>query len=605
MPDELFKKIEVTSTAEIIAERFDDALDLMHRNALVYGGAIRDIVAGLPILGDLDIAAAGVIYSHTVSFFRMSSKWTEMRQGPAPTSPLSAGLIQRTTRTTARPKKKYPLPKLAVTTSPKLAVAKKQTNPYHTKSVSAVTTFETFDNAKVQIMLASSTDPTKGSVQSTFEIVKNVDIRCCGLALDSNGNVYEIVNGAYQDCIDRVLRINKVDDNLELEYLKDRIKKLKARGWTSKINISSIEARLKKKEQERKKARAERKKRQTKSQPYNQWLTVEKLGKDQFSRVILHREMVSKIGPFARVDSLVKNAGNIRGVGIHRSEPLRDGTWQVTVASAMGASSLCKELWKQIKIALSDEPTIKTKNSGIKAKSKGGWVEQGKLKSSIPAAYKVCTSNYKHKTREEGGEIHEGYTEVAENTPEDAPEMQYATVGVDINNAGEFANYGSADYFISDGETIMPADDMDDMSDVTHPEPADDMPDVTHSEETMPHPEPSVGDEHTHHLEAVIRGKSVHINTTNRDITPGENIIIDVSKVAEELLPEVLGELRNISDDLTFETAGRNTILASPGTKKKVRGGIIIPDDAPESRISDGLLRTVEKSKRLTRKKRR
>lgn len=578
MPDELFKKIEVTSATEIIAERFDDALDLMHKDALVYGGAIRDMVAGLPILGDLDIAAAGAIYSHTVSFFRMSSKWTEMRQGPALTSSLP-GLIQKTARPSvpAKAKKKYP--------SPKLTVTKKQTNPYHTKSISAVTTFETFDNAKVQIMLASSNDPTKGAVQSTFEIVKNVDIRCCGLALDSSGNVYEIVNGAYQDCIDRVLRINKVDDNLKLEYLKDRIKKLKARGWTSKINISSIKARLKKKEQEKKKAKAEWKKRQTKSQPYNQWLAVERSSKDQYSRVILHREMVSKIGTFGRVDSLVEKAGHIKGVGIHRSEPKNDGTWQVTVASTMGANSLCKELWKQIKISLSDKPTIKNKNSALKAKLKG------ELKSSIPSAYKADTSNYEHKIY---GAVHR---EAAERTPEDAPEMQYATVGVDVSNAPEFVVSSDGDYFISDGGAIMPAEAMPDMP---HPEES-----ITRPEESITHSEPPAADEHTHHLEAVVRENGIHINTTNRDVAPGESLTIDVSKVAEELLPEVLGELRNISDDLTFEAASRNTIRARPEIKKKVRGGIIIPDDAPEARVSDGLLRTVEKSKKIQWKKKK
>ncbi len=131
MSDELFRKVDVKSAAEIIAERFDDALDLMHNDALVYGGAIRDIAAGLPILGDLDIASAGQIHNHTIGFFRMSSKWTEMRQGPT--------FVPSHLAKKAAYKKPMPMPKkkYKAYASPKTVSPKPSTDRYSAKSISS------------------------------------------------------------------------------------------------------------------------------------------------------------------------------------------------------------------------------------------------------------------------------------------------------------------------------------------------------------------------------------------------------------------------------------------------------------------------------------
>ncbi len=50
-------KIEFSDAVELISEKFDNALELADKDALVYGGAVRDLVAGLPLKGDLDIVS--------------------------------------------------------------------------------------------------------------------------------------------------------------------------------------------------------------------------------------------------------------------------------------------------------------------------------------------------------------------------------------------------------------------------------------------------------------------------------------------------------------------------------------------------------------------
>lgn len=594
MPSDLFKKVEVVSPAEIIAERFDDALDLMHKDALVYGGAIRDMAAGLPILGDLDIAAAGIIYNHTVSFFRMSSKWTEMRQGPILSS-LMDGAIKKSGGPI--PSRKKAAPKLR-----QAPVKKSSTNPYSSKSITAVTTFETFDNAKVQVMMSSSNDPTKESTTSTIEIIKNVDIRCCGLALDSKGNVYEIVDGAYQDCIDRVLRINKVDDDLELEYLEDRIKKLKARGWTSKINISNIRTRLKKKEQEKKKAAAEWEKRRTKKQSYNEWMTIEKTDEDRYYNVTVHGKMVSKIGSYSRMEKLVSNAGHMRGVGIHRNEPLPSGGWRVMVASNTGAHSLCKELWKQIKLFISGKKTV------LNVKTSGRTRPERKK----PAKYKKYSA----------------YRDPGLRTPEDRmgetvkrPEVSVQYMDMDVEGPAddepeEVPTFATADYFMAGSDTVklstaVEADEATDyamfdgtVEAVGHDEATDYFmsDDTVEPNEIV---EPPEADEHTHHMQAVIRGHAIHIDSTNRDMAPGEPLTIDVSNVPGGMIAEVIEQLRNVSEDLVFQPINRNTIQATPRGQGATGwgAGIIIPENVADA--SNKLNKFKQKTRKTRWKKRR
>jgi len=202
-----FKKIDLPFAMDIIAERFDNILDLIHPNCFVYGGVLRDIVAGLPLEGDLDLVTSSRDYDYCIANISKSGKWRDVRD-----------LIKTITTTTK--------------------------NGYKgNKNISKISAFETFNNRRVEIMQAESQIP-ENNLTNSLNVVKSVDIRCCGIAMDIYGNAYEILKGAYQDCLDKVLRLNKLSTNSNIENLKNRIAKLERRGWTSKINIEKAEKTL-------------------------------------------------------------------------------------------------------------------------------------------------------------------------------------------------------------------------------------------------------------------------------------------------------------------------------------------------------------------------
>lgn len=211
------KKIDLPFASDLLTEKFDDILELIHPNAFVYGGALRDIAAGLPLEGDLDIVVSGKDYDYCISRITKSAKWRSYYSRYDP-------LMKQDEKTGYR----------------------------HSKIISNVSVFETFGNRKVELVRAKA-QFSKGYISASLEVVKAVDIKCCGLVMDIYGNAFEVVEGAHQDCLDRVLRLNKLDSGFNIENLKSRIAKLKDRGWTSKVNISKATKTLEKIEEAAKK----------------------------------------------------------------------------------------------------------------------------------------------------------------------------------------------------------------------------------------------------------------------------------------------------------------------------------------------------------------
>jgi hypothetical protein len=196
-----FKKIDLPFATDMIAEKFDDILELISPNAFVYGGALRDIVAGLTLEGDLDIVAAGKDYDLCIMNIGNSGKWRSKHK--------SVNTIIKNIR---------------------------QPTYASNKAINRVSTFETFGNRQVEIIEAKVPFP-ENYITAALEVIKTVDIRCCGIAMDRYGNVYEMLKGARQDCLDRVLKLNNLNSNSNIENLKNRIAKLEKRGWISRINI--------------------------------------------------------------------------------------------------------------------------------------------------------------------------------------------------------------------------------------------------------------------------------------------------------------------------------------------------------------------------------
>lgn len=138
---------------------------------------------------------------------------------------------------------------------PWITANKKKSNPYKNSNlnISDVTTFESVNGARAQIILTTGgTSPLHADqrINESISIAKKVDIICCGLVMNRDGKVFEVVKGAYNDCKDRVLNFNKSTmkaiEIANIENLARRVVKLENRGWKSNINVKDIANKQKK-----------------------------------------------------------------------------------------------------------------------------------------------------------------------------------------------------------------------------------------------------------------------------------------------------------------------------------------------------------------------
>jgi len=206
-----YRTIECPWVTDILQEKFDDAMSMLSEECVIYGGAVRDIFANLPISGDLDIAIPQKVFRGIDEKFRYSSRWMD-----------KVGQLSFRTRTDGG-----------------------SANPTTTKKIiSKVNTYHNNNGDTIQLIAPELNHPhgVQGVAMELFDIVLNVDIVCCGILSNIFGTVYEVLPGAIQDCKDKVLRFNneiKVTKT-SLKKLANRIAKLEKRGWTNKINISKI-----------------------------------------------------------------------------------------------------------------------------------------------------------------------------------------------------------------------------------------------------------------------------------------------------------------------------------------------------------------------------
>lgn len=210
---QLYKNFEIKEypwVIEHLEEKFDNALSLLDKKCVVYGGAIRDSLAGLPIKGDLDISMPRDWFNIIQKRFMQSIRWH---------------------------KEFIPLNKLVTSNSAIPTTSK--------KILSSVETFTNISAKSIQLIAPYTCDNVaiNGIDSGIIDIVTNVDIVCCGVLTDIFGTVYEIVPGAFEDCKNKVLNFNfdiKVT-RTSIKQLKLRITKLEQRGWVNNININKIE----------------------------------------------------------------------------------------------------------------------------------------------------------------------------------------------------------------------------------------------------------------------------------------------------------------------------------------------------------------------------
>jgi len=197
--------IDTPWVIDVLDERFDDAISMLDSYCIIYGGAVRDALADIKIEGDLDILVPewgiGAIYNN----FSTSARWTECAKKNSGDANSSIGNL-----------------------------------------ISKVYTFVNANNVEVQLIsplhLNSATLKDYPLDVDCISVVKAVDIRCCGVSMDTNGKVFEVVEGAFDDCQKKVLTLNIKGPitKTKLNHLSSRIKKFETRGWKNNININKI-----------------------------------------------------------------------------------------------------------------------------------------------------------------------------------------------------------------------------------------------------------------------------------------------------------------------------------------------------------------------------
>jgi hypothetical protein len=194
---------------ESLDEKFDDAIRLLPDDCVIYGGSVRDLLAGLPIAGDLDIAVPYRRYAELRRYFSESVRWIS-KQGDIP-------LLMPSD---------YKRPSARI--------------------ISSVSTYTNITGEEIQLIQANKNDNiTIMSNQLQYnsgvlDIITNVDLRCSAVMMDVYGNAFEVLPGALEDCESKTLHFNE-ELNLQEVYKKIiamRIRKLESRGWKNMIDIS-------------------------------------------------------------------------------------------------------------------------------------------------------------------------------------------------------------------------------------------------------------------------------------------------------------------------------------------------------------------------------
>ena len=201
------KEIEdVEWLAEVISERFDNALSMMSTQSVIYGGAVRDTIAEKELLGDLDIAVTPEAFSEMSAAFQENPRWV-------PHDPSRSGPVVGKTRNSGD---------MARELAP----------------MSNVSSFINMNGMVAQLI--TSNDHNKDRLQAAMFPARQVDIVCCGVVMLADGRVFEVLPGAFDDCKNGILRINEDSDTIYLDTLKSRVDKFIGRGWKNTINVEKV-----------------------------------------------------------------------------------------------------------------------------------------------------------------------------------------------------------------------------------------------------------------------------------------------------------------------------------------------------------------------------
>jgi len=195
---------------EALDEKFDDAISLLPDSCMIYGGAVRDLLANIPIGGDLDIVIPYNKYDKLRRIFNTSVRW--IRKKEEQHNILSYKEIR-------------------------------------SDIINNVSTYTNFTGDVIQLIQALPNSKNVIIVDQykfnlgVLNIITKTDIRCSAVMTDIYGNTFEVIKDALMDCKNKTLYLNTELDNKDInkQAILKRIQKLKARGWINKIDIEALE----------------------------------------------------------------------------------------------------------------------------------------------------------------------------------------------------------------------------------------------------------------------------------------------------------------------------------------------------------------------------
>jgi len=179
---------------EILDEKFYGISHLMAREAVIYGGSVIAVLLGDKILGDVDIAVSQEEAKRQLFHFSQSAKW--------------------------------------IATGDQLSHnGRYGSDTSFAERINQIITFQTFDSVIAQVIVANNSEDDFTNFDSALRVVRKVDFSACAIAVNSMGQVFETIRGAYDDCMSRTLRIIRPKDEINTYGIKDRVNKYKSRGF--------------------------------------------------------------------------------------------------------------------------------------------------------------------------------------------------------------------------------------------------------------------------------------------------------------------------------------------------------------------------------------
>ncbi|MFW5927735.1 MAG: hypothetical protein ACOCSL_00935 [Thermoplasmatota archaeon] len=193
---------------EIVDGIFDDIFSILSDipRTFIYGGIIRDVIADMPIKGDIDIITD--VPKQVQASFDKNYRWLQRIETEEDLIKLKTG---------------YDLG------------GKKRKG-----SISSITSYVNASGNIAQVI--SYADKAYDNDGLIKNVIEHLDFTCCGFVMDFNGRVFEILEGAIKDCEQKAIRVNP---NYKGTFYKERFNKrkdkLEERGWVFVGDMDKIE----------------------------------------------------------------------------------------------------------------------------------------------------------------------------------------------------------------------------------------------------------------------------------------------------------------------------------------------------------------------------